>query len=169
MNIRGRASLIAAGCLMASTLGMAPSVAAGGGQDELNEARSATARYHSVSQALKAGYVPVGPCEPGMGYHFVNFEYFESTDPRVPAALLYAPKQNGKLRLAGAEWFQVDADQDLATDDDRPSMFGKEFDGPMEGHAPGMPIHYDLHAYVWVDNPDGVLTAHNPNITCPAH
>ncbi|MFI7481536.1 hypothetical protein ACH9EU_03880 [Kocuria sp. M1R5S2] len=129
----------------------------------------ATAVYHNVDKALEAGYVPVGGCEPGMGYHYVDFANFESTDPLVPAALLYAPSGNGKLRLAGVEWFAVDADQDLTTDDDKPSMFGKEFDGPMPGHAPGMPIHYDLHAYIWQGNPDGVLETWNRNIRCPAH
>ena len=175
MNIRGRASLIAAGCLLASSLGATPAVATQSHHGDFLEVRRGTAAYHSVNKAMKDGYMaPIRPdgtleCVPGMGYHFVNYERFESTDPAAPGALLYAPKKNGKLRLIGAEWFKVDADQNLATDEDRPSMFGKEFDGPMPGHAPGMPIHYDLHAYVWTDNPDGVLATWNPEITCPAH
>lgn len=161
--------MIAAGCLLASAIGAAPAVAAQGGQQGLAEVRRVTAVYHDVDAAIAAGYVPTGPCEPGMGYHFVNFEQFGQMDPLVPEALLYAPSGNGQLRLVGVEWFKVDADQDLATDDDRPSLFGKEFDGPMPGHAPGMPIHYDLHAYIWEGNPDGVLETWNWNITCPAH
>lgn len=35
------------------------------------------------------------------------------------------------------------------------------------GHGPGMPIHDDLHAYAWVENPDGGFATWNPEITCP--
>ena len=35
--------------------------------------------------------------------------------------------------------------------------FGRGFDGPMEGHEPGMPVHYDLHAWVWKRNPGGTF------------
>src|SRR5512132_574547 len=28
-------------------------------------------------------------------------------------------------------------------------------DGPMPGHSPTMPIHYDLHGRLWQDNPSG--------------
>jgi hypothetical protein len=70
-------------------------------------------------------------------------------------------------RLVAAEWIVVDKDQNLATDDDRPSMFGVPFDGPMLGHQPGMPIHYDLHAWVWKKNPSGTFARWNPTVTCP--
>lgn len=175
MNLRGRASLLAAGCLLASSISAAPAVAADGGQRELAEVRRGTAAYHNVDKALEAGYVaPVRPdgsleCVPGMGYHFIHPDRFGDMDSSAPDALVYAANKQGKLRLIGAEWFKADDDQDLATDVDRPSMFGKEFDGPMPGHVPGMPIHYDLHAYVWTTNPDGVLATWNPEVECPAH
>ena len=54
-----------------------------------------------------------------------------------------------------------------ATDDDRPSIFGRPFDGPMLGHAPGMPIHYDLHVWVAERNPEGLFAQWNPAIACP--
>ncbi len=40
------------------------------------------------------------------------------------------------------------------------------FDGPMLGHAPGMPIHYDLHVWVWRHNPSGTFNEYNPNVRC---
>ncbi|MEH0423926.1 hypothetical protein [Streptomyces sp. B21-083] len=70
-------------------------------------------------------------------------------------------------RLVGAEWIVVDKDQNLATDDDRPSLFGVPFDGPMLGHEPGMPIHYDLHVWLWKKNPSGMFARWNPTVTCP--
>ena len=58
------------------------------------------------------------------------------------------------------------ADQDVATDDDRPSLMGHAFDGPMEGHEPGMPVHYDLHTWVHQQNGAGELSAWNPDVAC---
>ncbi|MFD5278569.1 hypothetical protein ACFWIX_13530 [Pseudarthrobacter sp. NPDC058362] len=141
--------------------------ASAAGQRDLAQVRQATAQYHDVDAAIAAGYVPVGDCVPGMGYHYVNFSQFGHMDPLVPDAFTYASDGAGGLQLVAAEWFKVDADQSLATDDDRPTMFGKAFDGPMPGHEPGMPVHYDLHAYLWQGNPDGVLATFNWNVTCP--
>jgi hypothetical protein len=36
----------------------------------------------------------------------------------------------------------------------------------MEGHEPGMPIHYDLHAWVWKHNPSGDFAQFNPEVAC---
>lgn len=152
--------------MAASTL--VPTAAAGQGQSSLAEVRRATARFHDVQKAIAAGYAPTAECVPGMGYHFVNFQQFGRMDPLKPDALIYAANKHGRLRLVAAEWFKVDADQNLTTNQDRPTMFGKQFDGPMPGHVPGMPIHYDLHAYLWQGNPDGVLATWNRNIDCPA-
>ncbi|MGY4543037.1 hypothetical protein ACVWY0_002963 [Arthrobacter sp. UYNi723] len=151
--------------LFASMLTISGASAAG--QRDLAQVRQATTQYHDVSAAIAAGYKPVGECVPGMGYHYVNFWQFGRMNPLVPDALTYAANETGQLRLVAAEWFKVDADQDLTTAGDRPSMFGKQFDGPMPGHAPDMPIHYDLHAYLWQGNPDGVLATYNPNVHCP--
>jgi hypothetical protein len=46
-------------------------------------------------------------------------------------------------------------------------LFGRPFDGPMLGHEPGMPPHYDLHVWVWQANPEGIFAPFNPNVTCP--
>ena len=40
------------------------------------------------------------------------------------------------------------------------------FDGPMEGHSPVMPRHYDLHVWVWHHNPSGMFSMWNPNVSC---
>ncbi len=140
---------------------------------ELAKVKRATARYHRIETARKAGYHPVGPCtaEPGvggMGYHYGNEELLADPelDPRKPEILVYE-RRGERLRLVAVEYLSVDADQDLGTDDDRPSMFGRPFDGPMLGHEPGMPIHYDLHAWVWKHNPAGTFAQFNPRVSCP--
>jgi hypothetical protein len=83
-------------------------------------------------------------------------------DPARPPILLYST--DGEL--LGAEYLVPDADQDLTTDGDRPELFGRPFDGPMPGHEPGMPVHYDLHLWVGEANPDGVFSAWNPRVRC---
>jgi len=151
-------------------------LAAGGESEterELAKVRRATAKFHDVTAARAAGYAPEGPCVEapgvgGMGVHFVNGALAQ--DPAVdltrPEMLLYAPDRDGDLKLVGVEYFKVDADQDLATDEDRPVLFGLGFDGPMAGHGPGMPSHYDLHVWVWKHNPAGEFAQFNPEVRC---
>jgi hypothetical protein len=141
--------------------------------DGLGEVRKATARYHSLGAALEAGYEPFGPCAEmpgmgGMGFHFVNPELVAdpAEHPTEPEAVLYELR-HGKLRLVAVEYIRNDADQDLTTDEDRPWLFGRPFDGPMLGHEPGQPIHYDLHAWAWKANPAGTFAQWNPRVSCP--
>ena len=34
-------------------------------------------------------------------------------------------------------------------------------------HGPGMPRHYDKHAWIWAHNPAGTWASWNPALTCP--
>jgi hypothetical protein len=52
------------------------------------------------------------------------------------------------------------------------SSFGKPFDGPMEGHEPLIPkqyVHYDLHAWLFKDNPLGMFSRTNPDVNCEGY
>jgi hypothetical protein len=140
---------------------------------ELAKVRAATAKYHSFARAQADGYsVENEPCvaspDGTMGIHAVNFPLLadNAIDPLRPEILLYLRGPNGKLRLVGVEYWKVDADQNLATDGDRPSLFGLPFDGPMEGHNPFMPRHYDLHVWIWHHNPSGMFSMWNPKLEC---
>lgn len=130
-------------------------------------------RSNSLKQAENAGFLATDECVAapglgGMGYHYINPSRIDTVfDPRKPEVLLYEAKANGGRRLAGVEYLVVDADQNLATDEDRPVLAGVPFDGPMPGHGPGMPIHYDLHVWAWTPNPNGRFSTWNPNVTCP--
>jgi hypothetical protein len=143
-------------------------------EELLLDVRRATWVYRDVAAAEAAGYVRTGPCaeDPkygGMGYHYAHpgLEEDGVFDPLQPEVLVYGPRPDGSLRLGAVEYLQADADQDLATDTDRPSLFGVPFDGPMLGHDPGMPIHYDLHVWLHRPNPAGVFAAWNPRVHCP--
>jgi len=100
--------------------------------------------------------------------HFLNPGLIgPAPDPLRPQILVYEPAGD-KLRLVAAEWFIP-----LATGvKERPQLFGRPFDGPMEGHHPLMPTelhHYDLHVWLYRDNPNGMFTQLNPAASCEHH
>jgi hypothetical protein len=168
-----RGAGIAAACVLVFGAVVVTAVAMASPPDELQAVKAAVARYHSFEQAEKDGYSVVGePCvaeAPGtMGIHAVNEALLAdpAIDPLQPELLLYVPKANGKLQLVGVEYWKADADQSLATADDKPSIFGVPFDGPMPGHNPTMPVHYDLHVWLFADNPSGLFAPFNPTLSC---
>ncbi|MCX4545723.1 hypothetical protein [Streptomyces sp. NBC_01565] len=132
----------------------------------------ATARFQRHEEAVEAGYVPDKYCVanksgPGaLGYPHFNHELDNSVDPSRPTALFYEDDGRGGKRLVGVQWLVYDRDQNLATSDDRPTMFGKPFKGPNPGNFPGQPIHYALHLWLWKKNPKGEFETYNPAVTC---
>jgi hypothetical protein len=139
---------------------------------QIEVVRKATERFRDVREARRAGYEPAAQCvagpDGGMGVHYTNARL--ASDPRVeiryPEILVYEP-HGDRRRLVAVEYYRPDADGRLDTADDRPHLFGRAFDGPMEGHEPGMPVHYDLHAWVWKHNPAGTFSQFNPRVSCP--
>jgi hypothetical protein len=177
-------ALAVAAVALTATLAVATRAGATPG-DDLQAAKAASARYHSVEQALKDGYSGAGePCvtSPGapapsgaMGIHYVNGALIgpasAGLDALQPEIMLYVPKPNGELELVGVEYFAVAADQTPDTqgnydDSDRPSVLGVPLDGPMAGHAPGMPVHYDVHVWFWEPNPNGMFAPFNAELSC---
>jgi hypothetical protein len=148
----------------------------------LDSVRASLAKYQDPLQAVHDGYLSTVGCitfpdgehmgdgfmhyRPGaMGVHFLNPSLIGPVpDPAKPNVLMYEP-DGDKLKLVGAEWFVP-----LATGvKERPTLFGHPFDGPMEGHAPVMPAsltHYDLHVWLFKDNPYGMFVATNPDVKC---
>ncbi|GAA5057478.1 hypothetical protein HNP84_000501 [Thermocatellispora tengchongensis] len=104
----------------------------------------------------------------GMGYHYVNERLVEDPelDPYRPEALVYVP-YNGGRRLGAVEYIKRDRDQRIATADDRPKLFGREFQGPIEPRENGMPIHYEMHLWLFLNNPRGLFEPWNPRVFCP--
>lgn len=142
----------------------------GAGQ-QLAALKKSLSPFHDVRVAEAAGFIAVSGCEVsdegGMGVHYLHpARAVQTPDATKPSILLYEPTADGSMRLLGAEWFQADADQDLHTDADRPTLFGQPFNGPMPGHNPMMPVHYDLHVWLFDSNPDGVFAPWNPSVDC---
>lgn len=152
------------------------------------DVKAATAPYHSLAQAVAAGYSIDGePCvvspDGGMGIHAVNRSLAGdlTIDPLRPEILLYEPDADGALKLVGVEYFEValaNSDEgpipwfganepDAGWFNPAPSVLGQKFDGPMPGHNPFMPWHYDQHIWLWTDSPAGMFAIWNPAVSCP--
>ncbi len=99
-----------------------------------------------------------------MGVHFVNLTVSGTPDPMKPNVLIYEPVGKN-LKLVAVEWLVRFTPETK----ERPSLFGQPFMGPMEGHEPLIPkefVHYDLHAWVFKNNPLGMFAPTNPNVNC---
>ena len=147
-------------------------------QAEIDAARKALAKYEDPYVAVRDLYLSTVGCvhydgskmeghmdypKGAMGVHFVNLTLQGPPDPAKPNVLIYEPV-DGKLKLVAAEWLVP-----LAVAKERPSLLGQPFQGPMEGHEPLIPRefhHYDLHAWLFKDNPLGMFVPTNPNVSC---
>ncbi|RJL23579.1 hypothetical protein D5H75_32260 [Bailinhaonella thermotolerans] len=185
-------ALTSAAAFTASAPGTAAQVSGGGAAAErtgpggehphwLHRLRGELAKFKNPKVAERHGYKRTDVCAQypyrgadgrllgGMGYHYVNHRLV--ADPRLeplrPEVLVYVPDGRGGRVLGAAEYFKVDRDQRLATADDRPRLFGQDFQGPMEPHEHGMPIHYELHVWLFKHNPKGLFEPWNPKVTCP--
>ena len=132
---------------------------------EIDAMREALSKYKDPYVAVRDLYLSTVGCvhydgmkmeghmdypKGAMGIHFVNLTLQGPPDPLKPNVLIYEPV-DGKLKLVAAEWLVP-----LAAVKERPSLFGQPFQGPMEGHEPLIPQgfhHYDLHAWLFKDNP----------------
>ncbi len=142
--------------------------------------KTALSRYQDPIMAVHDGYFSTLACVAfpeagsagrmsypagGMGVHFLNPGLIgQPLDSLRPQVLIYEPVGDS-LRLVAAEWFVPTKVQK-----DQPRMFGRGFDGPMEGHHPIMPPefhHWDLHVWLWKSNPAGPFSPTNPSVSCP--
>jgi len=188
------AAFAVAGVVVVPAVGLVTAGAGASPPDGLQAVQAAASRYHSIAQAQRDGYTTENePCvsappPPGftgaMGIHAVNPALIGdgAIDPLRPELLLYLPKANGKLKLVGVEYFAValanteagpapwfgENEPPLGFFTPAPLVLGQTFDGPMPGHTPTMPWHYDLHVWLWADNPAGLFAPFNPALVCPS-
>jgi hypothetical protein len=137
-------------------------------QNQLNAAiREGTARYQQYDVARADGYVRATNCALDMGFHYVKLSLLDGViDPTQPEMLLYEPQKNGEMRLVAVEFVVPAAAWDPFNDG--PPMFGSRvFDDHRQPGMGGPPFpHYQLHAWVWKHNPDGIYTPRNPTASC---
>jgi hypothetical protein len=156
---------LASAALLVSALGsVAPASAS---QPDLNGVRRATAAFHSVALAEKAGYADSGlPCfddgTGGMGLHWVRGPLDDAPQADSPDALVYEQAADGSLQLVAVEYLMAyDASPNQA-----PELFGQTFH---ELNLPQFGLHvWELHAWVWRPNPAGTFADFNTNVSlCP--
>ena len=168
------------GCAAALTLGLSAgsAIAEDPPQVEIDAMRKALAKYEDPYVAVRDLYLSTVGCvhydgmkmeghmdypKGAMGIHFVNLTIQGPPDPLKPNVLIYEPVGD-KLKLVAAEWLVP-----LAVAKERPVLLGQPFQGPMEGHEPLIPQgfhHYDLHAWLFKDNPNGMFSPTNPTVSC---
>ena len=168
--------------IVIALIGLGPWIGTANADDahkaQLDSLRQALAKYEDPYVAVRDLYLSTVGCvhydgstmdghlsypKGAMGIHFVNLTVQGPPDPMKPNVLIYEPV-GGKLKLVAAEWLVP-----LAAAKERPSLFGQPFQGPMEGHEPLIPQgfhHYDLHAWLFKDNPLGMFSPTNPDVSC---
>ena len=178
-----------AGCAVAIMLGLTisimplkPIAAEDPYKAQIDALRKAMEKYKDYKVAVRDLYLSTVGCvhysgekmaghmhypKGAMGIHFVNLTIRGEPDPMKPNILIYEPVGK-ELQLVAVEWLVPLTVKTRK----RPSLFGKPFDGPMEGHEPLIPkqyVHYDLHAWLFKDNPLGMFTPTNPNASCDGY
>jgi hypothetical protein len=152
-----------------TVMGFGLAMGASAQADVFNTVHSVTARFHSIQQAEKAGYVPFYVCaeQPGvgtMGQHYVNFNLVgdPTIDPLQPEALVYEPQGNGKYKLVALEWVQVGPQAQTA-----PTVLGHDMLYRSAPNRYGIePGFYERHYWLYKANPMGAFEDWNPTVSC---
>lgn len=126
------------------------------------------------------------PAESGaMGIHYFRPDLLgiTATEPRVdgigiytdflnPAILLYEPQADGSLELVGVENLVFKEAWHAAGNTEPPVFAGQRFNAMEDDpstevdEAHGFAPHYDLHVWVYRENPNGAFESFNPAVSC---
>lgn len=141
--------------------------------DFVARARLGSARYREPDSARAAGYRPVGPDFPGMGQHWVHPSLIlrDTLDPSEPPVLEYA-EINGRPTLVGVAYAALVMNATPPISLPVPAEAWHFHQGTVEeesfirshagvGHVMPGPKIAVLHAWIWLDNPDGLLATDN--------
>jgi hypothetical protein len=140
----------------------------------VDQIRSATKKYHDINIAELEGFVPFGPDMPNMGEHFVNpgLAVSRNFDPLTPSVLTYL-NINGNMVLTGVAYTIP-----VHPGETPPGLLfpGAEWHyhkGNLVEESYGLHNHNMnltnsnqmrlgmVHAWVWMENPDGFFVADN--------
>lgn len=123
---------------------------------ELQQARSATARYRKLANAIKDGYSDINVIVPNMGYHYMKSTLADATfDVRNPEILVYNKTDDGGWQLLAVEY----AVPISLSPNNPPEGFTGRSDEWEYNTTFGLWL---CHAWVWDYNPDGVFSPTNP-------
>lgn len=97
------------------------------------------------------------------------------TDFRQPAILLYEPEADGSLQLVGVENLVFQKAWEEAGHTGPPTFQGTPFNHMMDNpsteidEAHNFEPHFDLHVWIYRENPTGTFMPFNPRVTCANH
>lgn len=172
MRRRSLALPAALGLLAILVPAIATARGAGHGAD-LARVRAATAGYHDLQAALDGGYGPLHECtdhEGGlgaMGQHYVAGDVVGDAvfDLSRPEVLVYEPTPNGRSKLVAVE-FVVFADVWAGVSSSPPRLFGRELALVEAPNRYGVPAFWQIHVWLWQNNPSGIFADWNPRVSC---
>lgn len=155
--------------------------------------RALSDAYHDLSAATAAGYsvwspdptvsgstCPSDATQGQMGYHRVNVPLRGSAadpanadaviDLNKPEMLLYEKTSTGAVQLVGVEYivFKAAWERVNGAGAAPPQILGH----PLLAGSHTFPggtgniDHYELHVWVWKNNPSGMFAPYNPAVTC---
>jgi hypothetical protein len=168
------AGRLSAGTVARGVGALAPTNVRGAAQQQLLATiRQATAHYHRVDAALADGYVQGSPCESmpgqGIGIHYRKASLIDGVvDPAQPELLVYEPRANGNLELVAVA-LVVRASAWDPTHNGPPMLGDQVFEDKRvpDWSSPPFP-NYELHVWVWKENPNGMYATTNPLVSCEA-
>jgi hypothetical protein len=109
---------------------------------------------------------PPNPRVNGTGTH---------TDFRKPSILIYEPQADGSMALVAVENLVFQAAWHATGAKGPPTFHGLAWDAMADNpetaidEAHMFAPHYDRHVWIYRDNPNGVFTPFNPNVSCQHH
>jgi hypothetical protein len=130
---------------------------------DLDALRAATAGYTDFSRAQAAGYTErltdcMSDPSGGMGFHYGKTAFIDANARLLePEILMYEPQANGSLQFVGIEYV---VPLNLAATP--PTLFGHTF------HRNDAFQLWVLHVWLYKDNPTGIFSDWNPNVSCAA-
>lgn len=134
---------------------------------ELERLRNATAAFADFDAAVAAGYsvevIDPGTGSstfPGMGIHYLNPDLLDDQfELERPEILLFVRNDQGAMELVAVEYATPIADLQ------NPPPAPQGFTGDRDAWAVNQTFSlWTLHAWVWMDNPDGTFASHNPRL-----
>ncbi len=152
---------------------------------DLVSASIGTARFHHLRTAARAGYaafpegVPLHECidldvdlddsdgKPAMGVHWVNGALLDDKlDAAHPEVLVLEPLRHGRLRLVALEYVVFESAWGSPETTAPPRLFGHKLKYVPAPNRFDLPAFYEIHAWIWRQNPWGVFANMNPRVTC---
>lgn len=125
---------------------------------ELSRVTEATRPLRDFSAAVAAGYsVQATDYFPHMGIHYLNPDLLDDRfEVERPEILVFVPTDAGGMDLVAVEYATPIAD--LGSPPPAPAGFAGTSDVWAVNEEFSL---WTLHAWVWMENPDGVFASHN--------